>query len=372
MKKLIFLITFLFCSLCFSQELKFKLLNDVNVQKDLFEPVVNVKKNEIITLNKNYTNSFFYSKNNTVMIHGIYNKLELKFDINDLELLQDGIEINNNFKDTIWIMPYYYEMLEKNNLSILLKNEKYWNPNSKYIDFENSSFEWNYLFSPLYLKIGNYYLYGNNNLQNNPLSLLFIPIKEDLNSLEVIIYEKYSYFSQEEWKKIYDLSENTVLIFKFDNDFLYIYSNSINDENLLYELARADQNTLDQITSFVETGYYDSLKIKWPKHSDNSKETTKSYVSKTSLPLSTNVTVNKTMSVTENLKLRSGEATTTSVLTVISTGTKVKILELGKAETIDGIDSNWVKVEIQSGAKDRNGKKIKPGTIGWCYGGYLK
>lgn len=44
MKKLIFLITFLFCSLCFSQELKFKLLNDVNFQKDLFEPVVNVKK----------------------------------------------------------------------------------------------------------------------------------------------------------------------------------------------------------------------------------------------------------------------------------------------------------------------------------------
>ena len=85
----------------------------------------------------------------------------------------------------------------------------------------------------------------------------------------------------------------------------------------------------------------------------------------------TNVTPNKTMTVSENLKLRSGEATTSEVLTVMSAGTKVKILELGKAENIDGINSNWVKVEVQSGAKDRDGKTIRTGTVGWCYGGYL-
>ena len=32
----------------------------------------------------------------------------------------------------------------------------------------------------------------------------------------------------------------------------------------------------------------------------------------------------------------------------------------------------WVKVEVQAGAKDRDGKPIKAGTVGWCYGGYLK
>ena len=78
------------------------------------------------------------------------------------------------------------------------------------------------------------------------------------------------------------------------------------------------------------------------------------------------------MTVSENLKLRSGEATTSEVITVMSAGTKVKILELGKAENIDGISSNWVKVEVQAGAKDRDGKPIKAGTVGWCYGGYLK
>lgn len=84
------------------------------------------------------------------------------------------------------------------------------------------------------------------------------------------------------------------------------------------------------------------------------------------------VSINKLMSVTENLKLRSAEATTSKVLTVMAAGTKVKILELGKAETIDGITSNWVKVEVQIDAKDRDDKPIKAGTTGWCYGGYLE
>ena len=84
-----------------------------------------------------------------------------------------------------------------------------------------------------------------------------------------------------------------------------------------------------------------------------------------------NVGPNKTMTVRENLKLRSGEDTSTQVLAVMSAGAKVRILELGKAETIDGIPSNWVKVEIISG-NDRNGNKLKSGMTGWCYGGYLR
>ena len=80
----------------------------------------------------------------------------------------------------------------------------------------------------------------------------------------------------------------------------------------------------------------------------------------------------KKMSVKENLKLRSGEAITTSVLAVMSAGTRVKILTLGKQATIDGITSNWVQVEVLAGAKDRDDKPIAAGTTGWCFGGYLE
>ena len=86
--------------------------------------------------------------------------------------------------------------------------------------------------------------------------------------------------------------------------------------------------------------------------------------------------VGKTKTVSENLRLRSGEATTSDVVTVLQAGTRVKILEVGKAETIDGISSNWVKVrvkvKVRAGAKDRDGKTITKGTVGWCFGGYLK
>ena len=86
----------------------------------------------------------------------------------------------------------------------------------------------------------------------------------------------------------------------------------------------------------------------------------------------TNVTVNKIMTVNENLRLRKAEITSSEIITTMQAGTKIKIIELGKHEVIDGISSNWVRVEVQSNAKDRNGNPIKAGTIGWCYGGYLK
>ncbi|MBQ0004062.1 MAG: hypothetical protein KBT21_11065 [Treponema sp.] len=49
------------------------------------------------------------------------------------------------------------------------------------------------------------------------------------------------------------------------------------------------------------------------------------------------------MTASVNMKLRSGEASSSNVITVMSADTKVKILEIGKAENIDGINSNWVK-----------------------------
>ena len=53
-------------------------------------------------------------------------------------------------------------------------------------------------------------------------------------------------------------------------------------------------------------------------------------------------------------------------------GTRVEILELGKFEVIDDIGNYWMKVEVQAGSKDRDGKPIREGTVGWCFGGYLE
>ena len=76
--------------------------------------------------------------------------------------------------------------------------------------------------------------------------------------------------------------------------------------------------------------------------------------------------------VSENLRLREYESTFSTVVTTMQAGTLVKVLSLGRTETIDWMESNWVQIEVQLDGKDKDGNPIKAGTTGWCFGGYLK
>ena len=82
--------------------------------------------------------------------------------------------------------------------------------------------------------------------------------------------------------------------------------------------------------------------------------------------------VNKSCFVIENLRLRESESISSEIVTTLQKGSSVKIKLLGKNETIDGISSRWVYVEVQPGAQDRDGKLLESGIAGWCFGGYLK
>ena len=189
--------------------------------------------------------------------------------------------------------------------------------------------------------------------------------------LDDTIFQKISYqdIQLEKLKETKEIEYNLIQ----DGDYLYFYSDT---NQLIFTLLLIDKSVAEQYEILIKTNKCDLSKVTWPRHADGSCDYDRSKTTETTqtekIKSSTNVVTNKTMTVSENLKLRSGEATSTQVLAVMQAGTKVKILELGKAETIDGINSNWVKVEVQTGAKDRDGKPIKAGTVGWCYGGYLK
>ena len=210
--------------------------------------------------------------------------------------------------------------------------------------------------------LGLFFLINKIDLKNN---YYFISVDDTYNSINTSNSNPFYYFP--------DIDTSFIIILKFDGDYLYVY---LNDLKTLYgTFCRINNATLDEYNKLIKTGKCDLSKVTWPRHADGtcdydgSKST--STVSKTTTP-STNVAVNKTMTAYKNLKLRSAEATSSSVITVMSSGTKVKILQLGEPEKIDGMNSNWVKVEVQKSAKDRDGKEIKAGTVGWCYGGYLK
>lgn len=80
----------------------------------------------------------------------------------------------------------------------------------------------------------------------------------------------------------------------------------------------------------------------------------------------------KDMVTTDNLRLRTPYAEN-KIITVLNKGTKVKIIDIeDEKETIDGITSNWVTVEVQKNAKDKDGNPVKYAVVGRCFAGYLK
>ena len=183
-------------------------------------------------------------------------------------------------------------------------------------------------------------------------------------------------YSENFWQVYVDnTSEGQTEIFTITIDGDYLRIDNKTRLKHIVTLIYVDDSLIKSLENLFIEGKSELSKLIWPRHADGSCDYDGSKTTSTqtaNATASTNVEKNKTMLVNENLKLRSGEATSTQVLTVMSAGTKVKILELGKAETIDGISSNWVKVEVQKWAKDRDGNPIKTGTVGWCYGGYLK
>ena len=56
----------------------------------------------------------------------------------------------------------------------------------------------------------------------------------------------------------------------------------------------------------------------------------------------------------------------------MNSGTKVKVLTIGKQDEVDGVKSNWVQVEVLPGGKDKDLNRIPNGTTGWCFGGFLE
>ncbi len=141
--------------------------------------------------------------------------------------------------------------------------------------------------------------------------------------------------------------------YNFDHEYLWILEHG-------KDLCKVRK--VDGREGYVETKY-----INFGNENKSS-----SVQSKTSSEVYSKVAVNKILKASDNLRLRKEEATSSAIITTMQKGTKVKILKLGKAETIDGITSNWVQVEVLSGSKDKDGKALKAGIIGWCYGGYLE
>lgn len=385
MKKIIlFSIIFIFSiSSLIAETIKYKVVADTFYSDGDIQFTIPIKKDTTVTWESN--TSVLPNINDD----GIYENFLMDIEYNneiiymlstDLQVI-DTEKIVDNKKLLRLIPEYYLEVLCKKNTDLIFEKQPLWNERKKRMENEPFPFEESFQPESYYISNTvilfsqhNYYLVKNVKKKNNNIELDLLHYSDDdvtdyFGKTEDVFSEVYNKFRS---------NSNIKLLIQTDGDYFDLWINT--KENYIGKYIAASESLCEQIVNLVRSNKCDLSKVIWPHHADGScdYDSSKNTVSSskeykiTTTTYSSNVSKNKTMLVTENLKLRSGEATSTQVLTVMSAGTKVKILELGKAETIDGISSNWVKVEVQTGAKDRDGKPIKAGSVGWCYGGYLK
>lgn len=153
---------------------------------------------------------------------------------------------------------------------------------------------------------------------------------------------------------------------RFDGDYLYLY---LEDGKTLFATYCAyDDAEEEALYDAIRTNDFDMSQFTFPRHADG----TCDYENAASgEEIYKKRIVNGVYRAKENLRLREKEGSSGAVITAMPAGTRVKILSLGKEETIDGITNNWVEVRVEWNSKDLNGRSIY-GTTGWCFGGYLR
>ena len=180
-------------------------------------------------------------------------------------------------------------------------------------------------------------------------------IVAEISNTEVEEYEHdYKFF-----KETFIIGSDITLTVHIDGDYVSFYTDT---NHLVVTCVLVDDVFKKQYRQLIANNTCDLSRITWPRHADG----TCDY--ETTVRLQSG----KRYRASDNLRLRSSGSTAGKPVVTIGKGTQVKVLAVGAEQTIDGITSNWVQVEVLAGAKDRDGKPIAAGTTGWCFGGYLQ
>ena len=254
-------------------------------------------------------------------------------------------------RESLYMIPsYYYDVLKARNYEKIFEYEPYW------LISDDNTYDWTDHFNPCYLTLTN--TYGVIVYKDKSVSFLITNVTrtaENLYRIKIYVNEKHKSYEGYD-PRFYDGAN---IYLKYDGDYVDVYINSFNDKIDTFVISSYNVRAALRYATYE---YYDEIKdITWPRHADGSCDY------ETAVRLQSG----KRYRASDNLRLRSSGSTAGKPVVTIGKGTQVKVLGIGTEQTIDGITSNWVQVEVQAGAKDRDGKPIAAGTVGWCFGGYL-
>ena len=285
-----------------------------------------------------------------------------------------GTDFEERITEKRWYRDYFNEVIYRKDRNIIVEYQPYLTEEENIIFydaiavifwFDEPSIYWDRI---NWNKLGEYGSYISIGMSG--FSYKAKKLTPDLYELEIedvrISQEKYELILEcgHDMKFALDATEpGYSLYFRFDGEYLYIY---LEDGKTLYATYCAyDESEEEALQEAIRTNEFDMTKITFPYHADG----TCDYESGGCVP--GKKIVNGVYRTQENLRLRETGSISGKAITTMQADTYVRILSLGKEETIDGITDNWVQVETLFGAIDTEEKLIQ-GEVGWCFGGYLK
>ena len=333
--------------------------NTSNYNPRTLDENIDLIKGSIISLDNNSEVSSYRPDidTNILKISGLYQGKKITVYPRDLNILNSDTFDDNKLNLT-WIPSYYYDILKSKNIQeSLLQFESYWKDWKILESWESS---WLESFNETNVMLSNTNIFIPQVGHFDESFVLFSELKKTDFGYVAKIKKIDTYTNHPKFISFLKSNEASLVSFIFDGDYMTI---KLDDKEII-KLVGCDKSMSLYIKQCIKNNICDYLKIIWPCHSDGSCEYT---------PQKRDTfTIDSIMTVKENLKLRAGEAKSTDVLSIMAEGAKVQILEIGKSEIIGGINSNWVKVKVQKGSRTPEGYLIRPGLVGWCYGGYLK
>ena len=342
------------------------------------------------------TNLIFDIKNKYAILPfgGGINTIQVKLEdgsegfvnVEDLKQTDEDILISQKLKkdkNGYWIDSYNFDIIRSASCDVLDKHEPYWKNDFSPVMAEDSlpnSIKNNMH----YLASDYFYVYCYDDSRQG-----FFIYKSQFEN-EYIKLSLYSHNNSDstEGLLLSKIRPNRQydLYLKCDGDYLLVYLDEIKtspDATLVFVSKEQDSIVVDlKREIFSNEKLSDLSKVNWPRHADGTCDYEDAPMSKVAEPAEVAAlpeaavsnpapAVGKTATMTENLRLRTDDKTTAKIVTTLAAGTRVKVLAPGREDTIDGIASNWVQVEVPGGAKDKDGNAIEAGMVGWLFGGYL-
>lgn len=294
--------------------------------------------------------------------------------VTDVYLENNPLKISSDVQKDYWIPVYYYDAVKSNDREKdVFTYEPYWEhcPIIQHEDWD--WYQWfhaqRYYFGDFYFVVFGYF--GFNEVD-------FFAYLEEVSENKLVYTVQRMYSNGSDYKKktvsvyvnpsflpLYEKQTPFRVIFTIDGDYMNMYTDDISEENLFQTLIRTTPEACTQIENWIRVDSNDLSKVSWPRHADGSCEY------ENMEQALQQIAVKGIYRVSENLRLREEEDTSSAIITTMRVGTRVKVLAAGKEETIDGITASWVQVEVQKEARDKDGNTIPAGTTGWCFGGYL-